>query len=143
MKPTKSEHPQVSHSAWFRICELAILISASVIAIDFVLLVLAWPRLIYSDGAAVVLCVGACIGRNVYSYTPRCMIAVVLLWLLILRVSSVLFPNLLIAKHGSIVTADAAVLASLVVLVTIIAVVAFQSHDRATKMVNSIGASDS
>jgi hypothetical protein len=143
LKITKNEHAKVSHNAWIRVCEFAILISATVIAIDLLLLVLAWPRLHYSDGAAVVLGVGALIARNVYSYTPRCMIAVMLLGLLILRLSSGLFSDLLIAKYGSIATADAAVLAGLVALVGVITIVAFQSHDRTGKMINSIGASGS
>ncbi len=59
--------PRFAPFTWNHVCESVALLAVLVIAIDFVFLVLGWPRISYSDGAAVVVAVGAVLGRNCYS----------------------------------------------------------------------------
>ena len=131
MKLEKDEHQKVPYTRWDRVSELAMLLSIAVIGTDFVFLVLAWPRLPYSDGAAVLICAGAFIGRNVNTYALRCLIAVTLIGLVVLRLCSGLFPDVLIARHGSIASSDVAVLAGLILLCGALVIAAFLQSDKA------------
>ena len=123
--PNKDDYCTIAPFTWNHVCESVALLAVLVITIDFVFLVLGWPRVSYSDGAAVVVAVGAVLGRNCYSLVSRCFVAVVLLGLVSLRLCSALFPDYLIATHGTISTVDFTILIALVVLCSIVAISAF------------------
>lgn len=126
--PTKDDYSTIVPFTWNHVCESVALLAILVIAIDFLFLVLSWPRIPYSAGAAVVVAVGAVLGRNCYSHVARCFVAVVLLGLVLVRLSSAIFPDYLIATHGTISTVDFTILIALVVLCSIVAISAFMAH---------------
>ena len=136
--PNKDDHSTIAPVAWNRVCESVALLAVLVIAIDFVFLVLGWQRVPYSDGAAVVIAVGAVLGRNCYSHVSRCFVALVLLGLVSLRLCSAILPDYLIATHGTISTADFTILIALVVLCSIVAISAFKAHATPHRFDNSI-----
>jgi hypothetical protein len=136
----KDDYSTLTPLTWNHVCESVALLAVLVIAIDFVLLVLGWPRIPYSDGAAVVVAVGAVLGQNCYSLVSRCFVAVVLLGLVSLRLCSAIFPDYLIATHGTISTVDFTILISLVVLCSIVAISAFIAQNTPNRFDSSIEA---
>lgn len=124
-RPGGDDCSAIASFTWNHVCETAALLAVLVTAIDFVFLVLGWPTASYSDGAAVVVAVGAVLGRSCYTFVSRCVVAVVLLGLVSLRLCSAIFPGLLIATHGTISTVDVTILSGLVVLCSIVAIRAF------------------
>lgn len=119
----------VRYPLFDRMTELAMLLAIAVIGVDLACLVLGWPRLAYSSGAAVLLCSGAFIGRNVESDILRCAVATAVGGLLLLQLCSGLVPDLFPARHGLIGDSDVSVLLALIVLCGTLVIAALSQTD--------------
>lgn len=136
--PIQDTHFTIRPFTWSHVCESVALLAVLVIAMDFVFLVLGWRRVPYSDGAAVVIAVGAVLGRACYSQVSRYLVALVLLGVVSLRLCSAIFPDYLSAAHGTICTVDFTILIALVVLCSILAISAFNAHATPHRFDSSI-----
>jgi hypothetical protein len=112
------------------VTDLAMLLTIVVVGVDLTYLMLAWPRFPYSSGAAALLCVGAFIGRNIDDYALRCVLAMTVSGLLVLRLCSGLFPATFPASHGLVGNFDAAVLAAQILLCGALVITAFLRTDN-------------